>query len=113
MEELIEKRPEDIFNDAFGASASGSGEEELLKIGSSFSRQLSGRQMKTLIFLALLVMDERVPEQCRRQANYLKDWYMEYKQYNQSKEYVMRMFDSVSLRKFITSDAFKVNVMKG
>jgi len=108
----VAPRAEDVFQDVFGASSSGSGEEELLRIGAGFSRQLTSAQIQTLVFMRIIARDTRVNEVLRSTLALVSEWYMDYKQYNQSKEYVMRMFDSVSLRKYINQDAFKINVMK-
>jgi len=105
-------RAEATFQDVFGASFSGSGEEELLRVAASFSRQLSGRQMRQLLYIFVIARDSRVPSDVKLTMEAFLDRYMEYKQYNQSREYVRDALSAVSLRKFINSDAFKVNVMK-
>jgi len=102
---------EDIFASLFKTSASGTGEEELLRIGAGFSRQITGRQIKKLCLLAMVA--RRCNESTRINLENFIDRYMELKQYNQSKEYVMRMFDSIALRKYINSDAMKINVTRG
>lgn len=100
------------FADAFGTSTSGSGEEELLRVAASFSRQLRGDQMKILLRLDVASRDERIEKTKRDVLAYIGIQFMEYKQFNQSREYVAGALGAISLRKFINSDAFKVNVMK-
>lgn len=102
---------EDLFAGLFKTSASGTGEEELLRIGAGFARQITGSQIKKLCMLQA-IMTFCQPETKIALENFI-DKYLDYKQYNQSKEYVMRMFDSIALRKYINQDAMKINVMRG
>jgi hypothetical protein len=101
---------EDAFQSLFKTSASGTGEEELLRIASTFSMQLSTRQMKALLYLEMLAgqSEEPVKSQLR---NFVSRW-LELKQHNNSDMFVMRALDAISLRKFVGENAFKVNIEK-
>lgn len=101
---------EDITQDLFKTSSSGSGEEELLKTASGYALQLTAPQIRILLYLEQLA--EILPE---RPAKLLKDFvfrYIELKRNNNSDMYVMRALDSISLRKFINENSFKVNIDK-
>lgn len=112
--QIIEEKKvtaEDIFSGLFKTSASGTGEEELLRIGAGFSRQITGGQIRKLCLLHMVCA--YCNDKTKITIENFIDRYMELKQYNQSKEYVMRMFDSIALRKYINSDAMKINVQRG
>lgn len=102
---------EDAFQNLFRTSASGTGEEELLRIASTYSVQLSTRQIKALLWLewyAATTKDRTLAGGIQR----FVDRYMYLKQFNGSDLFVMRALDSISLRKYIGENAFKVNIEK-
>lgn len=102
---------EDAFQNLFRTSASGTGEEELLRIASTYSVQLSTRQIKALLWLewyAATAKDQTLATGIRR----FVDRYLYLKQFNGSDLFVMRALDSISLRKYIGENAFKVNIEK-
>lgn len=101
---------EDAFGSLFKTSASGTGEEELLRIASTYSRQISARMIKALLYLHWL-REEVNEKQAKLIDAFIKNW-LEYKQFNNSDVFVMRALDSISLRKFIGENAFKVNIEK-
>lgn len=101
---------EDAFQGLFKTSASGTGEEELLRIASTYSRQLSARMIKALSYLHFII-PKLNPVQKRQVEDFIKNW-LEYKQYNNSDVFVMRALDSISLRKFIGENSFKVDIQK-
>lgn len=102
---------EELFSGLFGASASGTGEEELLRIAAKYSLQLSGRQIRCLIKLNMLA--DQIPNTPTSLAlhSLITHW-LEHKQHHNSGMYVMAALDSIALRRFITTEAFKVNVQK-
>lgn len=104
------KSAEDIFGGLFGASASGTGEEELLRIASKYSLQLSGRQVQCLIKLRLHAELAEAPTK-KTLDSFIEKW-LEWQQYHGSMAYIMRALDSVALRKFINENTFKVAVNK-
>lgn len=101
---------EDAFGSLFKTSTSGTGEEELLRIASTYSRQITARMIKALAYLHWL-SDHTNEKQKRLIQNFINHW-LEYKQFNNSDKFVMRALDSISLRKFIGENAFKVNIEK-
>jgi hypothetical protein len=112
-EDIVEKPEvnlEDAFQSLFKTSASGTGEEELLRIAATYSLQISARQIKALLWLHWTQphFNER---QGRSVAIFIDKW-LEYKQHNNSDVFVMRALESISLRKFIGENAFKVNIEK-
>jgi len=109
--EPVDTNLEDAFQGLFKTSASGTGEEELLRIASKFSMQVTMRQAKVLLYLrwkANTTTNERLKA---RLNEFIAGW-LEHKQYNNSDVFVMRALDSISLRKFIGENAFKVNIEK-
>lgn len=113
MEEIKEEKKEIDFGQAFGGlfeSTSGTGDEELLRVASTYSRQITGRQMKALLFLRFYCYF--IPEeQAERIRDFLNYW-LELKQFNNSAQFVMRALDSISLRKFLGENAIKANIEK-
>jgi len=108
MEDIPQKDLEMNFNELFKATSSNSGEEELLRIASTYSRQLSAQQIKCLValkFIATFLPDEEKAGLNEFVANWL-----EYKQYNNSAAFVKYALDSISLRKFINENTIKVNL---
>lgn len=111
--EVIEKADvnlEDTFGSLFKTSTSGTGEEELLRIASTYSRQMSARMIKALLYLIWL-KEHTNQKQKMLIEQFIEKW-LEYKQFNNSDVFVMRALDSISLRKFIGENAFKVNIEK-
>lgn len=101
---------EDAFQSLFKTSASGTGEEELLRIASTFSMQISARQIKALLYLEWASASQ-TPEVSKKISRFVERW-LYLKQFNNSDQFVMRALDSISLRKFIGENAFKVNIEK-
>lgn len=101
---------EDAFQGLFKTSASGSGEEELLRIASNYSRQISGAQMRILLYLEDLAQSLN-EKKAKRLQHFLTKW-LEYKQYNNSDIFVMKALEHISLRKFINENTLKVNIEK-
>jgi len=105
---------EDAFQNLFKGSMSGTGEEELLRIASTYSRQISAAQIRCLLYLeqqaALYAAEGRAVE-----SEYLYSFvtrWLELKQYNNSDAFVMRALEFISLRKFLNENSMKVNVQK-
>lgn len=103
---------EDAFQSLFRTSASGTGEEELLRIASTYSRQITASQIKVILYLEWLILNENIPATRKTQLRAFVDRWLELKQYNNSDMFVMRALDSISLRKFIGENAFKINIEK-
>lgn len=101
---------EDAFQSLFRTSASGTGEEELLRIASTFSMQITTRQMKALLYLEWASASQ-TPEMRKQITRFVSRW-LEFKQHNNSDLFIMRALDSISLRKFVGENAFKVNIEK-
>lgn len=102
---------EDAFGNLFKTSASGTGEEELLRIASTYSRQLSTRAIKAILYLEWITAEREGKSYQERMKHFIDRW-LELKQYNNSDQFVMRALDSISLRKFIGENAFKINIEK-
>lgn len=115
---------EDAFSKLFKSSVSGTGEEELLRIASNYSLQITAKQIKCLLFLEHKAKMFRELELATKGnehikykfiADYLHEFvwrWLELKQHNNSDIFVMRALDSISLRKFINENTLKVNIEK-
>ena len=101
---------EDAFQNLFRTSASGTGEEELLRIASTFSMQITTRQMKALLYLEWASINLS-PARRKQITQFVERW-LGFKQHNNSDLFIMRALDSISLRKFVGENAFKVNIEK-
>jgi len=108
------KNLEEAFNQIFTSSVSGTGEEELLRLASSFSRQYSSQQIKALLLLQhikLLAVSYGQKFLSDSLTDFM-DFYQTLKQFNNSDAFVMRALDSISLRKFINENTMKINIEK-
>lgn len=115
---------EDTFGKLFKSSVSGTGEEELLRIASNYSLQITAKQIKCLLFIehkaAMFRELARVEKTMLKKkyawsADYLSTFisrWLELKEHNNSDVFVMRALDSISLRKFINENTLKVNIEK-
>lgn len=121
---LEEVNLEDAFSKLFKSSTSGTGEEELLRIASNYSLQMTAKQIRCLLFLehrakmyGELARAETSALKIKYKfiADYLHEFvyrWLELKQHNNSDVFVMRALDSISLRKFINENTLKVNIEK-
>jgi len=106
---------EDAFQDMFKTSQSGAGEEELLRIASQFSLQVTMRQMKCLVYLlqrAILEEKNKRMHNAARLREFVSSWLL-YKQQNNSDIFVMKALEHISLRHFINENSMKINIDKG
>jgi len=112
--EKKQERLEEAFSNLFAGGTSGTGEEELLRMASKYSMQLNSAQMKCLLYLQFKADYYRVIK---------KDWladmienfmlkYLEYKEFNNSAPFVMKIVEYISLRRFLTEQSFKVDIKK-
>lgn len=101
---------EDLFSGLFNVSDSGTGEEELLRIASQYSRQVDMRQIRCLCRLKAfsILCDSKIKDQ----IDVFVDYWINLKQYNRSNSFIMYALDSIALRKFVNENTMKVNVMK-
>jgi len=108
---------EDTFQQLFSSSASSTGEEELLRIASAYSRQYSSAQMRVLLYLRqvanyyLRKESDNAKQSGRDLCEFLDRW-EELKQYNNSDVFVMKALEHISLRRFINENSVKVNIEK-
>jgi len=122
-----EKNLEEAFGNLFKNSVSGTGEEELLRIASRYSLQMTAKQIKCLLFLEHKAkMFEELYFSAKKQndnkwikykftAEYLRAFvakWLQLKEHNNSDVFVMRALDSVALRKYINENSMKINIEK-
>lgn len=104
---------EDAFQGLFQTSATGTGEEELLRIASKFALQVTSPQIQCLLYLKDLAIgiEKKDAILSRRLKSFITDW-LEYKQHNNSDIFVMKSLEQISLRKFFNENSFKVDIQK-
>lgn len=114
MENVEQPNLEKSFQSLFGTRLSGTGEEELLRLATTFSVQLSARQVRILMYINFLGDYYTATGEIKKAAVFhsFVRRYIEYKQYNNSDVFVMRALDSIALRKFMNENTFKVQVEK-
>ena len=106
MQEKENKNLDEAFANLFGGSSSLGGEEEMLRIASTYSRQITSYQIKCLLFLELKA--SRLDEKNKEALNsFVKRW-LELKQYNNSASFVVRALETISLRKFINENSHEL-----
>ena len=101
---------EDKWADLFSGSASATGEEELLRIASKYSFQISARQIKALLYCEHVAA--MVPAPYSVQLRNLTRRWLELKENNNSDIFVMKALEYISLRKFFNENSFKVDIQK-
>lgn len=92
------------------SSVSGTGEEELLRIASTYSRQISARQIRCLLYIEMVAAVS--PEETKKLLTQFIERWLELKQYNNSDIFVMKALEFISLRKFINENTMKLNINK-
>lgn len=113
---MLEKKQnlEEVFSDLFKGGTTGTGEEELLRLASKYSMQLYAVQIKCLLFL------DYMKAQCLYfnfkleytiLDNFIKKW-LEWKEYNNSANFILRIIGDISMRRFLTEQSFKVDIKK-
>jgi hypothetical protein len=102
---------EEAFNDLFKGGTTSTGEEELLRVASKYSMQLTTAQMKCLLYLKWWGNLSGDPVQKMALDEFCQRW-LELKEYNNSASFIMRVIDFISLRRFLTEQSFKVDIQK-
>jgi len=95
------------------AQASGSPDEEMLRIASNYALQMNPGQIYTVMKLKAFAEDYKHinPQLPERIEMFVSKW-LEIKHFHESGNFILRTIDSLSLKRIIPSDATKVNVMK-
>lgn len=105
---------EEIFSDLFKGGTTGTGEEELLRVAAKYSMQLSAAQIKCLLYIAFEADKARANNDVKSAAilnNFIIKW-LEWKEYNNSAGFIMRVIGDISMRRFLTEQSFKVDIKK-
>lgn len=102
---------ENEFQGLFANSTSGTGEEELLRIASKYSMQISAKQIRALLYLELWASKTKSESDKKAIHNFINRW-LELKEYNNSAGFVMKALDFISLRRFLNENSLKVNIEK-
>jgi len=105
---------EQAFAALFKNSASGSGEEELLRVASDYALQLNAEQIKILLYMEGIALSVRESSKWRydRIITFIHR-YLELKKHNQSDVFIMASLREISLRRYLNESSFKVNIDKG
>lgn len=111
MPEKPEINLEDAFQGLFKDSSSGSGEEELLRIASRYSLQLSAAQCRALLYLQDKASTLKDENKKIRLNNFVENW-LKFRQYCGSEMFITKALETISLRRYLNESSFKVNVEK-
>lgn len=115
MEDELIKKDENISEELeTELEEAGTEEEGLLRVASKYSIQLSGYQLKVLIFIdyvADVIEKKGFIDEAERLRN-MKRRYLELKQYNRSDMYIVKILEYISLKNFLGENAIKVNIEK-
>lgn len=105
---------EQAFQSLFKNSASGSGEEELLRVASDYALQLTAEQIKILLYVegVALGVQTASPWRHARLMGFIHR-YLDLKKHNQSDIFIMASLREISLRRYLNEGSFKVNIDKG
>jgi len=102
---------EQAFNDLFKGGTTSTGEEELLRVASKYSMQMTAQQIKALLYLQHWADQTKIETDKKIINNFIAKW-LELKEYNNSAGFIMRVIDFISLRRFLTEQSFKVDIQK-
>lgn len=89
-----------------------SADKEILDVVAKFSLQLRLDQQMVLNVLQMVAIDERVPPIQRKKIDSFVEQYMVLKRHSDSLPFIMRVVESLSLRRFWSQDAMKGQVIK-
>ena len=105
---------EEAVASLFASGTTSTGEEELLRVASKYSMQLTTAQMKCLLYIEwCAVRAHAYGNEVLSTAltDFIKRW-LEFKEYNNSAPFIMKVIDFISLRRFLTEQSFKVDIKK-
>ena len=108
---MEKKSIEQAVNDLFKGGTTGTGEEELLRLASKYSMQLSAQQIKCLLYIKYWANMTGDPVQKMTLDEFVQLW-LAWKEYNNSAGFIMRIIGDISMRRFITEQSFKVDIKK-
>lgn len=109
-----EKKPNIADLMANFGDTSGGSDEEMLKIASNYSLQMSGRQIACLMKLKMFALSYGHLNKTLLSdiETFIKE-YLELKHFHESGPFIRAVIGDLSLKRIIPNDATKVNVMKG
>lgn len=112
MEEIKESQDlTKIFENLFSPSSPLAGEEELLRIGTQYTAQLNTNQIKGLL---LLEIGKEITEDQKAKKileNFINS-YLKFKKYHGTDKFIVKLFEYISLKKFLGENWLKVNIEK-
>lgn len=102
---------EQVFSDLFKGGATATGEEELLRLASKYSMQLSTAKIKALLYIYWYSDTCGVPKLKIALDRFIENW-LRLMEYNNSAGYIMKIMEFISLRRFLNEQSFKVDIKK-
>lgn len=100
---------ESLFGSLFQGTDTG-GDEELLRVATSYTRQFNSDQIKGIILLKWI--SKIVSDRERSQINDFIDTWLDIKQYNNSSAFVRQIVDSIAIKRLVNANNLKVNIEK-
>lgn len=92
------EKQQDLTNIMQGLFQATSGEEDMLRVATKYTLQLTQEQVKLLLFIKWA---STFTEKHRERLNNFVNEYLEMKQYCNSGIFVMKLFEFLSLKRFI------------
>lgn len=98
--------------ESFNQSSNG-GEEEILRIASNYALQIGSQQIRTLLMLKMVAIEYASKNHAfATQTELFVKEYLDMKHHHESGAFIMRVIDSLAVKRLITENTAKVNVMK-
>jgi len=108
LEDLFQ---EDIMGNAFEGS-SVDGDAQLLEVASKHTLQLTGQQIKAILYVDHIFELGNFEEKEKRAWENFKKNYITYTSHNNSQPFIQQVLGHISLRRFINENTLKVSVDK-
>jgi len=100
-----------FFENLFQSSSLTEGEAETLKVATEYTIFLDGQKIRALLLLKIyaLITDN---EKEREIINEFIEKYLLYQRYNQAQKFIVKVLESLTLKKFLGQNWLKVEVQK-
>jgi geranylgeranyl pyrophosphate synthase len=100
-----------FFENLFQSSGIAEGEAEILRVATEYTIFLDGQKIRALLLLkiySLLTEDEKEKEIINEFIN----TYLQYQRYNQAQRFIIKVLESLTLKRFLGENWLKVEVQK-
>jgi uncharacterized protein YacL (UPF0231 family) len=112
MENLEEqKNLAKFFENLFQASSIGEAEAETLRVATQYTIFLDGQKIRalTLLYLYSKITDD---EEEKKLIEAFLEKYLEFQRYNQAQKFIVKVLESLTLKRYLGENWLKVEVQK-